>query len=413
VKRSAIKRRPLADTVLATLEPEGKEYRELDGNGLYFRVKPNGGKSWQLRFKNSQGKWAWMGLGAYPEVAGSLARERAEQKRKLLSSGIDPLEEKRAAKAAAEAAEARLFRVAAEDWYAAQVLKGLDESTLDKARAYLDKDILPALGHLHLDDITRTDCGALQASIEARGAHNVAKKVRGWVNNIFGRAIAKGLTNNDPGSRLKDIAAPAPKTKQHPHLLEHELPDFLRALRGSTSRRTARTAAWLCLWLASRPGMIRWAEWSEVDLDNATWNIPADKMKMDRDYLCPLPDQAVEALRELHRVTGKGRWVFPGVGPKNPVISENTICKVYAAVGYKGRLVGHGTRHTASTLLREHGWEKDYVEAQLAHKEEGVSGVYNKAKYLKQRREMIQWYADQLDALEAGNVVTGNFGKIA
>lgn len=411
MKRTDIKRRPLADTTLTGLEPEAKEYRELDGNGLYFRVKPDGGKSWQLRYKRPAGSWAWMGLGGYPEVSGALAREKAAELRKTISSGVDPLEQKRSAKAAIDAAKTRTFTAAADAWLKAKEEKGLAPSTLNKIRTYLDKDILPALGDKPLDDITRTDCAELQASIEARDAHNVAEKCRTWINQIFGRAIGLGLTENDPGSRLRDIAAQAPKTQQHPHLLEPELGEFLTALKNTPSRLTARTAAWLCIWTASRPGMVRLAEWKEFDLDKATWTTPAAKMKMRRDFVCPLPHQAIAALKELHCLTGRSRWLFPGVGSKNPTISENTINKVFATIGYKGRLVGHGTRHTASTLLREHGWPKEHVEAQLAHKEEGISGVYNKAQYLEQRIHMMQWYADHLDALETDNVVQGQFGK--
>lgn len=411
MKRSEIKRRPLADTTLAGLEPDSKEYRELDGNGLYFRVKPDGGKSWQLRYKRPAGNWAWMGLGGYPEVSGALAREKAAELRKVVSGGADPLEQKRAAKEAIDVAKSRTFRAAAEAWLKAKDEKGLAPSTLSKIKTYLDKDILPALGDIPLDKITRTDCADLQASIEARNAHNVAEKCRTWVNQIFGRAIALGLTENDPGSRLRDIAAQAPKTQQHPHLLEPELGDFLTALKKTPSRLTARTAAWLCIWTASRPGMVRLAEWKEVNLEAGLWTTPATKMKMRRDFVCPLPSQAIEALKELHALTGRSRWLFPGVGAKNPTISENTINKVFATIGYKRRLVGHGTRHTASTLLREHGFPKEHVEAQLAHKEGGVSGVYNKAQYLDHRIKMMQWYADYLDALAAGNVAQGQFGK--
>lgn len=202
MKRADIKRRPLADTTLAGLEPESKEYRELDGNGLYFRVKPDGGKSWQLRYKRPAGNWAWMGLGGYPEVSGALARDKAAELRKVVSSGADPLEQKRSAKAAIDAARTRTFRAAAEAWLKAKEEKGLAPSTLNKIRTYLDKDILPALGDKPLDEITRTDCAELQASLEARNAHNVAEKCRTWINQIFGRAIGLGLTENDPGSRL-------------------------------------------------------------------------------------------------------------------------------------------------------------------------------------------------------------------
>lgn len=404
MKRSQIKRRPLADTVLAALEPEATEFRELYGENLYFRVKPNGGKSWQLRYKKPGGSWAWLGLGGYPEVSAALAKSKAAEHRKLVSQGIDPLEQKRAAKAALEVARTRTFRSAAAGWLQSKTDQGLAKTTLEKMQTYLDKDILPALGDKLLDEITRNDCASLQASIEARGAHNVAEKCRSWLNQIFGRAIGLGLTENDPASRLRDIADAAPTTKQHPHLLEGELPDFIRALKNTTSRLPARTAAWLCIWTASRPGVVRFAEWSEFDLEAGVWMIPDEKMKMGRDHVSPLPLQAIAALKDLQRVTGRSRWLFPGVGPKNPMISENTINKVFASIGYKGRLVGHGTRHTASTLLREHGWPKDHIEVQLAHKEAGVSGVYNKAQYLDKRSVMMQWYADYLDKL----ATTGN-----
>jgi integrase len=413
MNRAEIKRRPLADTVLTTLEPDAKEYRELDGQGLYFRVKADGGKSWQLRYKNKSGKWAWLGLGGYPEVSGTLARKKAADLRSTISDGIDPQEQKRTLKAAIDSASTRTFRAAADGWLKAKVNKGLAESTISKISTYLDKDILPAIGDKQLDAITRADCADLQASIEARNAHNVAAKCRTWINQIFDRAIGLGLTENSPGTHLRSVAAPAPKTQQHPHLLEPELPEFLRALKTTPSRLPAKTAAWLCIWTASRPGMVRLAEWSEVDIDAGTWTTPAAKMKIKDSpaHVSPLPAQAIAALRELHRVTGRSRWVFPGTGPKNPTISENTINKVFATIGYKGRLVGHGTRHTASTLLREHGWPKEHVEAQLAHKEGGISGIYNKAQYLEKRVVMMQWYADHLDELAKGNVVQGHFGK--
>lgn len=406
MKRSEIKRRPLADTVLASLEPESKEYREPDGLGLYFRVKPDGNKSWQLRYKKRSGQWAWVGFGGYPEVSAALARSKAAAHLLATSKGEDPTEQKReeraANEAAAEAAKTKTFRAVAEQWFIYKQTKGLADSTLDKIRTYLDKDIFPAIGAKQLDEITRTDCASLQKSLEARDAHNVAEKCRSWINQIFGWAIGHGLTENDPGSRLIDIAAPAPATQQYPHLLEPELPAFLQALRASTSRTPARTATWLCLWTASRPGMVRKAEWTEIDFDNALWSIPESKMKTGRAHVVPLCRQALDALRNLHRMTGYNRYLFPGSGPKNPFISENTINKAIAQVGYKGRLVGHGTRHTASTLLNEHCWNSDHVEAQLAHVKGGIKGIYDKAKYLPQRRAMMQWYCDYLDNLAAG-----------
>lgn len=403
MKRSDIKRRPLADTVLASLDPEEKLYRENYGSEqLYFVVAPNGRKRWEMRFKKPNGTWSWLGLGSYPEVSAKRAREKAREAADLIAEGTDPVQHKVSTKKAAEVAVSNSFRAVAESWYQKKERDGRADSTLGKIRTYLDKDILPALGDLPIAEVTRRDCAALQASLEARNAHNVAKKTRGWLREIFSQAVARGLTENNPASELLAIAAEAPPTQQHPHLLEPELPDFIRAMKTTTSRLLARTAAWLTIWTASRPGMVRWAEWIEFDLDDALWTVPAKKMKMSRDQVIPLCTQAVEALRELQRLTGQSRYLFPGTGPKKPVISENTINLVFAKVGYKRKLVGHGTRHTASTLLREHGWIKDHVEAQLAHKEDGISGVYNKARYLPQRRHMMQWYADYLEVLGEG-----------
>lgn len=403
MKRSDIKRRPLADTVLSTLEAELKEYRESYGiDRLYFVVSANGRKRWEVRYKKPDGKWGWHGLGSYPDVTAKKAREKAQAAQTLVSDGIDPIHHKAALKAAREASVLNPFHESVAYWFQRKTDDGLAESTLRLMRGYLDNDILPALGNKPIAEITPRDCALLQEKIEARGATNTRDKIRVALRQIFSQAIARGLCEVNPASELVSIATKTPKAKHYPHLLEPELPAFLQALCTSTSRTPARTATWLCLWTASRPGMVRWAEWSEIDFVTALWTIPADKMKMRRAHMVPLSKQALEALRELHRITGRARYLFPGIGAKQPVISENTINLTLRKIGYKGRLVGHGTRHTASTLLREHGWDKDHVEVQLAHKEEGVAGIYNQAQYLPQRRAMMHWYADYLECLANG-----------
>lgn len=395
MKRTQIKRRPLADTVLASLEPEEKAYRELDGLGLYLRVKPNGSKSWELRYKRPNGKWSWKGLGGFPAVSGKAARRAAEDLRRQLSDGIDIAN-------LDEQGDLPTFRASAEHWYQRKLDVGRSPGTTSQMRRYLDKDILPRIGDKPLAEITRADCTAIQRGIEVREAHNIAEKVRSWVNQIFSEAIAEGLCELNPASELRHIAAKAPETNHYPHLLEDELPDFLKALKASRSRPATCEAVWMVLRTASRPGMVRFSEWSEISFEDGLWVIAAEKMKMRRDHVVPLATQTLEALRELRLQTGRQRLIFPGQGPKNPVLSEGTINQAIGRIGYKGKLVGHGTRHTASTLLREHGWRKELVEAQLAHKEGGVAGIYNQAKYIEKRRAMMQWYADYLDALPVG-----------
>lgn len=392
---------PLTAREVQAAKPKNKPYGLADGAGLFLWITPTGQKYWHFRYRIN-GKQPRISLGLYPAISLQLARENAAKMRALVARGIDPNQQRKRDKKEAIDAQANLFKAAAEDWYQNKIKAGRSASTLDKMRTYLDKDILPVLGDKQLPDVSRADCAAVQTRIEKRGALNVSKKVRGWLREIFSRAIAQGLCENNPASELRFIAKEAPKAEHYPHLLESELPDFLRALEKSTSRLINRTAAWMAILTASRPGMIRFAEWAEVDLDEAIWRIAAEKMKMRRTHVTPLPTQLVAMLKVLQEITGRQAYLFPGIGIKNPMISENTVNKVFRLIGYKGRMVSHGSRHTASTLLREHGWAKQFVDAQLSHKETGIAGDYNHAIYLSQRRLMMQWYADYLDALKAG-----------
>jgi integrase len=404
MKRTEIKRRPLADTVLASLEPEAKEYREAYGvDRLYFAVIPSGKKRWDMRYKKpATEKWAWLGLGSYPDVSVKQARAKAAAVMALLEKGIDPIEQREADRARKREAVANSFRSSAEEWFAKMTNDGRADKTLKGIRYCLDNDILPAIGDKPIATISRADCAKIQASIEKRGAHNTAEKARTWLNQVFGWAIAHGRTDNNPASNLRDIASAPPAEKQYPHLYEADLPDFLRALRGSPSRSIALTASWMVVRTASRPGMVRFAEWDQFDFDAALWSVPARIMKMNRDHLVPLPETVIDSLLELRRLTGRSRFLFPSSGWVCPVLSDGTINKVFALVGYKGKMTGHGSRHTAKTLLSEHGWPDSWSEAQLAHKKVGLREVYDKAAYLDSRRVMMQWYSDYLDALEAG-----------
>jgi integrase len=329
-------------------------------------------------------------------VSGKLAREKARDLLNHSSGGKDLVHMSSCVQ------EKMTFKGAAEDWYDRKVKAGRVAGSLKQHGLYLNKDIYPAIGHKALDAVTRLDCAAIPSKMEARGAGPFAGKVRLWINQIFSLAMAQGHCTVNPASELRYLAQQGHQETPHPHLLEDELPAFLMALRKSTSKQITLIMTRLVLRTACRPGMARFSEWVDMDLDNALWTIPAAKMKMRRDHIIPLSPQAVAELRTMHETSGVGRYVFPGFGPKNPTMSENTINKCLRLVGYKGKLVGHGARHTASTLLREHRWDKDYVEMQLAHVEGSDAGVYNQAQYLDKRREMMSWYSDYLDYLETG-----------
>ena len=393
----------LTSREITNSKPRTKPYGLADGGGLFLWVNPNGHKYWHFRYSFDL-KQHRISLGPYPAMSLQLARERAAEARALLARGINPGQKRKQDKLKTIESQTNTFRITAEEWYQGKIKAGRAASTLHQMKTYLDRDVLPVLGNKYLPSISRADCSAVQELIQNRGALNASRRVRQWLREILSYAIAKGRCEYNAASELKTIALPTPESIPYPYLLEPELPEFLKALDRTTSRQITRTAALMTIWTASRPGMIRFAEWSEIDLENALWTIPAKKMKMKRIHVCPLARQLVEALQELQIITGHHQYLFPGNGSQNPIIGESTINLVFIKIGYKDKMVGHGSRHTASTLLREHRWEKDYVDMQLAHKKTGTSGIYNHAAYLPQRRAMMQWYVDYLDALKTDSL---------
>ncbi|SFE57274.1 Integrase [Marinobacter sp. DSM 26671] len=403
MKRHEIKRTPLAETVLRSLEPENKLYRIKDGsNQLHFTVAANGSKRWEVRFKRLDGKWSWMGVGGYPAVSAKLARKQADFIQALVSDGKDPREVRRAEAEAKKTLIEHPFSESCEFWYNKKLEEGYAKSTAKQMRGYLDNDILPELGKFPVRQITPKQCADLQHKIELSQSLDKSKKVRQALNQIFRYAIGRGICDNNPASELRYIATRRGSKTPFPHLLEPELPDFLKALECSSARTQTLIATKMTLLTASRPGMVVKAEWTHLNLDQALWVVPDGNMKNRKQHIVPLSTQLVDLLRELKAITGRSRYLFPCIGPKNPTMPTDSINKMLRGIGYKGRLTGHGSRHTASTLLHEHGWYHFHIEAQLSHKMPGVAGVYNQAGYLEARRVMMQWYADYLDALREG-----------
>jgi integrase len=334
------------------------------------------------------------------------ARRKRDDARLLLDEGTDPGAERQATKQA-QALEALSFETLAREWHVYRSPRWA-KSTADKVAAYLESDLLPALGHRPAQAITRPELVALIRKIESRGAHNVAKKTRQWLSQIFRFGLAQGAVEANPATDLDVIAAHAPATRHHPHVTCAELPELLSKIEAANINTLTRHAIRLLVLTAVRPGELRAAPWSEFDLDNDLWTIPAERMKARRPHLVPLPRQAVAILRQLQEVTGQYALVFAGRNNTNRPMSENTINKALADAGYKGRQTGHGFRHLLSTELNGRGYNKDWIERQLAHGDDDeIRDTYNHATYLPQREDMMQAWADSIDALCAGaNVVS-------
>lgn len=411
MKRSEIKRRPLADTALSGLEPENAAYREHDGQSLYFRVKPNGGKSWELRYKKPDGKWSWLGLGSYPEVSGAGARQKAAELRADATNGVSPLTAKHARKASELAAANSTFEALAREWIEIRRV-GWADSTATRTIGAMELHVFPVFGKRLYAGILPIEWMEFLQGMEKLGIIEQMSRVRRSCKEIYDLARVTGRAVHNPLEGLSRFLQSKP-AENYAHVTAKELPALLRAISSYPHAHDLRLGLRLLMLTGVRPSELREASWEEFDRKVGLWVIPAERMKKRRAHTVPLSRQALDALTQLHKMTGAYPLLFPGRNDRTKPRSNMAFNMALRRMGYAGRQTGHGFRHIASTTLRENGFAKDHVEAQLSHVEDGVSGVYNKATYLEQRRTMMQWYADHLDMLEASNLMQGQFGKQA
>ena len=412
MKRTEIKRRPMADTVLASLEPEAKEYREPDGSGLYFRVKPDGSKSWQFRYRKPDGKWSWVGLGPYGkgthQLTGEQARREAAKVRSDVSQGNNPQATRKARQAAEDETRRNTFEHLAREWHATKQ-RTWTRSTAIRVIGALELHVFPIMGPRPYNSILPMEWMELLRSMEQTGIIEQTSRVRSWCREVYDLARVTGRAQYNPLDGLHKFLQSKP-AENMAHVSVDELPALLRAIR-SYGTPDVPIGLQLLSMLACRPSEIREARWDEFDLKAGTWLIPAERMKRRREHLIPLPAQAVELLRDLQYLTGAYPLLLPGRSDTTKARSNTVFLMALRRLGYQGRQTGHGFRHLASTILNEHGFDSQHIEAQLSHVKEGVRGVYDKSTYLEQRRVMMQWYADHLDSLAAGNVIQGIFTK--
>lgn len=406
----------LTDTAIRNakpgITPTGKEtakpYKLGDTGGLYLEVAPSGGKWWRLKYR-FDGKEKRLSLGVYPDVGLKDARARRDEARKLLADGVDPGENRKAMKAAKVERAANSFEVIAREWFAKKS-PGWVKSNSDKIMQRLEKDTFPWLGPRPLAEITPPELLKVLRRIEERGAIETAHRVRNYCGQIFRYAIATGRVERDPSADLRG-ALPAP-IKEHRAAITDpkKIGELLRAMDDYQGQLVTKCALRLAPLVFVRPGELRRAEWAEFDLDKAEWNIPAERMKMREPHLVPLAAQAVAILRELHALTGEGRYVFPGARTKGRPMSDNAILAALRRMGFaKDEMSGHGFRAMARTILDEVLQVRpDYIEHQLAHAVRDPNGrAYNRTAHLAERRKMMQLWADYLDKQKAGaDVIT-------
>lgn len=386
--------------VKATGKPAGDKY--ADGGGLYLLVKP-AGKYWRLDYRFA-GKRKTLALGVYPDVSLADAHARRNEARKLLAQDIDPSTAKREERQAKEIAASNTFEAVARDWLAKTVANRA-ESTQNNILSWLERDLFPALGRRPISEISPRDVLEPLRKIEARGAIDGAHRAKQTCGQIFRFAVAAGLATRDVTADLKGALAAVPM-KHYAAITEPaELAPLLRAIHAYSGTAVGTAALKLTPLVFVRPGELRSAEWVEFDLDAAEWRIPGAKMKMKADHIVPLSRQALEILRDLHPVTGHGRFVFPSLRTGERCMSENTVSAALRGMGYSNEVqTAHGFRATARTILDEVLGERvDLIEHQLAHAVKDPNGrAYNRTAHLPARREMMQRWADYLDRLRVG-----------
>ncbi|ARO87946.1 integrase [Nitrosospira lacus] len=392
---------PLSDPAVRNAKLAVKPYKLTDGEGLYLLIN-NVGKYWRYDYR-FQGKRKTLAFGVYPVITLADARDRRNQARKLVANGGDPAAIKQAKKLKEKQLAASTFEAVAREWHEKQSVKWVPKNSA-RTISVLERNIFPYIGSTPISQVTAATLLSAVQKIEKRGNIETAHRAMQISGQIFRYAIATGRAQADLSLVLKGALTPVRETHHASITDPKKIRDLLLALEGYSGSFITLSALKLAPLLFVRPGELRHAEWSEIDLNAAEWRIAAGKMKMKAVHLVPLCKQALAVLRELKPLTGEGRYVFPGVRSYARPMSENTVNAALRRLGYeKTEMTGHGFRSMASTILHEQGWPHEAIERQLAHAERNkVSAAYNYAEHLPKRREMMQAWADYLDGLKAG-----------
>ncbi|QXA72498.1 integrase arm-type DNA-binding domain-containing protein [Klebsiella aerogenes] len=413
----------LTDRAIVHAKPCGKPYKLSDSHGLYLLVNPNGSKRWYIkyRFVNKEKKLA---LGPYPLLTLAQARRMREEAQLLLISGIDPSAHRKAERLAIT--PEHTFESVAREW----VTSNVNWSAEHKKRVlrYFELYVFPTNGHCDITKMKVKDLLVPIKEVEKAGKLDVASRLQQRTACVMRYAVQNGIIDHNPASDLTG-AVSTPKVRHHPALDLNLIPDFLERIDDYKGRQLTQLAVKLALLLFIRSSELRFARWDEIDLHNAMWTIPAERepipgvkysargAKMHSPHLVPLSRQAIELLHEVQQHCRPGtELVFPGDHNYRKPMSENTINKALRVMGYDTQkdVCGHGFRTMACSALVESGlWSSDVVERQMSHQErKRVRAAYiHKAQHLEERREMMQWWADYLDANRFRHVVPYGFKK--
>ncbi|MCE2028995.1 tyrosine-type recombinase/integrase [Sessilibacter corallicola] len=408
----------LTDTQVRNATAEDKDKWLSDANGLRLLVKRNGSKYWRLKYR-FLGKQKTLAIGVYPEISLKEARQLTAQARNQIESGIDPSEHRKSEKISARENAGNLFSQITKDWWNHQ--KGTwKPDHANRVLLRLEQNAFPLIGNKPITEIRPQEIIKIARLTEDRGAPDVAQRVLQDIRRVFRYAVQHGLLETNPASELQGILK-GRKTEHRASLPREELPLFLKALSEyqTKGRKLTQFAIELLILTFVRPGELRGAMWEEFDLEERVWRIPGERMKMGTDHIVPLSYQALIIIEEIRSISGAYPLLFPSERNRSQPMSDNTMRRAIFKLGYDGNEEGkskanpHGFRATASSILNETGFNPDAIERQLSHMERNaVRGAYtHHAKYLDERKELMQWWADYLDSLKNPGVVVPIFSQ--
>ncbi|MEN7526500.1 integrase arm-type DNA-binding domain-containing protein [Cupriavidus sp. DL-D2] len=389
--------------------------RLRDGGGLYLELLPSGAKKWRMKYQKPGSKSEnLLTFGDYPAVGLSAARERRDEARAQLADGTDPALARDVARATVSEAARNTFRAVAEEW-----LEHRNDTWsagyAQKTKQLLERDLYPDLGQHPIASITPAFLLTVARKIEKRGAYEMPRRALVTAGQIFQYAIGTGRATVDASAGMVAQLKPRPPVQHYPHVSDVQLPDLLQRIDRYTGRPETVAAVKLAVLTFIRGGELRYAAWSEFDFANAEWHVPSGRMKgrlwhklSGTPHVVPLSRQAIALLEDLKQYTGHFALLFPGaVSVLKPVTGE-ALNKVFHSIGFKGQQTVHGLRGLASTLLNESGlFDPRVIEAQLSHKETNQTiAAYNHAKYMPERRRVMQWWADFIDQRAASSSTT-------
>ena len=399
----------LTDAKIRAAKPDEKSYKLADANNMFLLVHPNGSKYWRLRYRHL-GKEKTLALGQYPEVSLSEAREKRDEARKLISDGIDPCEQRRAKKAAPEAINT--FELVARQWHKSN--KKWSETHSEKVLKSLEGHVFPYIGLRDITTLRTPDLLVPVKAAEAKEIYEIAARLQQRITAIMRYAAQSGIISYNPAVDMAG-ALTTVKRQHRPALTLSRISELLEHLDAYKGQPLTRLATKLTLLIFIRSSELRFARWTEIDFEKAMWTIPPERKpiegvkyshrgsKMRTEHLVPLSTQALDILKEIHTISGEYELIFTGDHNPWKPMSENTVNNALRLMGYdtKVDVCGHGFRAMACSSLIESGlWSKDAVERQMSHQERnGVRAAYiHKAEFLDERRLMLQWWADFLDA---------------